>query len=297
MLFHLVPLFGYMLGTALHTLIAALIMARRQKRPSEKVFLFLVISVGVWHAGNLVALVLLRFTSGEWIFLAQLAKSIAFLGLAAFPALLVHTHVAFLRETDTAPDWTKHNILLGIMYSPLLYFLGPLYRMFLNQDAFPIEVLAQYMLPYTCWFVTSLIDHIRYGKMRLYDIGTALIGGFGFIALVLAAVGLYGVMAFLVNQRKHEIGIRLALGATSGDVLKSVVINGMKKTLLGLVIGVPLAIYATKSVQYLLVGVSLKDPLVLSLAALFLSAITLIAALGPGWKATRVDPLIALRSE
>jgi putative ABC transport system permease protein len=145
--------------------------------------------------------------------------------------------------------------------------------------------------------VRTLADHIRYGKMRLYDIGTGLIGGFGLIALVLAAVGLYGVMAFLVNQRKHEIGVRMALGANRGDVLKSVVINGMKKTMLGLVIGVPLAIYATKSVQYLLVGVSLKDPLVLSLAALFLSVITLIAALGPGWKATRVDPLIALRSE
>ena len=133
--------------------------------------------------------------------------------------------------------------------------------------------------------------------MRLYDIGTALIGGFGFIALILAAVGLYGVMAYLVNQRTHEIGIRMALGATSSDVLKSVVTNGMKKTLLGLVVGVPLAIFATRSVQYLLVGVSLRDPLVLSIAAVFLSGITLIAALVPGWRATRVDPIIALRSE
>jgi ABC-type antimicrobial peptide transport system permease subunit len=147
------------------------------------------------------------------------------------------------------------------------------------------------------WDVRTLEDHIRYGKMRLYDIGTWLIGGFGFIALVLAAVGLYGVMAYLVNQRTHEIGVRMALGATNGDVLKSVVTNGMKKTLLGLIVGVPLAISATRSVHYLLVGVSLKDPMVLSFAALFLSAITLIATLVPGWRATRVDPLIALRSE
>jgi ABC-type antimicrobial peptide transport system permease subunit len=147
------------------------------------------------------------------------------------------------------------------------------------------------------WDVRPLKDHIRYGKMRLYDVGTGLIGGFGLIALILAAVGLYGVMAFLVNQRTHEIGIRMALGASQGSVLKSVVISGMKKTLLGLAIGVPLAILATKSVQYLLVGVSLKDPMVLTIAALFLSAITLVAALIPGWRATRVDPLIALRSE
>jgi signal transduction histidine kinase len=157
MLFHLVPLFGYMLGTALHTLIAALVMARKQKRPSEKVFLFLVISVGVWHAGNLVALVLQRFSGGEWTILAQLSKAVAFLGLAAFPALLVHTHVAFLRETESAPNWTKHNLLLAVMYSPLIYFFVPLYRMFLNADTSPVEVLAQYMLPYVCWFVTSLI--------------------------------------------------------------------------------------------------------------------------------------------
>ncbi len=147
------------------------------------------------------------------------------------------------------------------------------------------------------WDVRTLDDHIRYGKMRLYDIGTGLIGGFGIIALVLAAVGLYGVMAYLVNQRTHEIGVRMALGATRGDVLKSVVFNGMKKTLLGLAVGVPLAILATRSVQYLLVGVSLKDPLVLSIAAIFLSGITLIAALVPAWRATRVDPMIALRSE
>lgn len=157
MLLHLIPLFGYMLGTALHTLIAALVMARKQKRPSEKVFLFLVISVGIWHAGNLVALVLQRFTSGEWTILAHLAKSIGFLGLAAFPALLVHTHVAFLRETEAAPNWTKHNLLLAIMYSPLIYFFVPLYRMFVNADTFPVEILAQYMLPYVGWFVTSLI--------------------------------------------------------------------------------------------------------------------------------------------
>lgn len=147
------------------------------------------------------------------------------------------------------------------------------------------------------WDVRTLNDHIRYGKMRLFDIGTGLIGGFGIIALVLAAVGLYGVMAYLVNQRTHEIGIRMALGASRSNVLKSVVFNGMKKTLLGLIVGVPLAILATRSLQYLLVGVSLKDPLILSIAIVFLSGITLIAALVPGWRATRVDPMIALRSE
>src|SRR4030095_1037357 len=72
------------------------------------------------------------------------------------------------------------------------------------------------------WDVRTLEDHIRFGKMRLYDIGTGLIGGFGIIALVLAAVGLYGVMAFLVNQRTPEIGLRMALGASRASILKTV---------------------------------------------------------------------------
>src|ERR1043166_4500222 len=94
----MVPLIGYLLGMALHTLIALLITFRKNKRPSERVFLFLVIAVGLWHAGNFVSLLLQRLTHGEFAIYTQLAKSIAFLGLAAFPALLVHTHVAFLRE-------------------------------------------------------------------------------------------------------------------------------------------------------------------------------------------------------
>src|SRR5215470_14310852 len=101
MLFHLVRAFGYLLGTALHTLIATLVMVRKQKRPSEKIFLFLVIAVGIWHAGNLVALFLGRVSHGETgEFFLQFAQTAGLIGLAAFPALLVHTHVAFLRETE-----------------------------------------------------------------------------------------------------------------------------------------------------------------------------------------------------
>ena len=77
----------------------------------------------------------------------------------------------------------------------------------------------------------DLEEHIRYGKMRLYDVGTGLIGGFGLIAIALAAVGLYGVMALLVTQRTHEIGVRMALGASQSMVLRMIVINGLKKTL------------------------------------------------------------------
>lgn len=157
MLFHLVALIGYLVGAALHTLIATLVMVRKQKPPSERIFLFLVIAVGLWHAGNLIALVVQGIAQGQWNFVIQFSKSVAFLGLAAFPALLVHTHVAFYRETETGPGLRSEQILLAVMYLPLIGFAYPLYSTFLNQSRSPVETLAQYMLPYVCWFVTSLV--------------------------------------------------------------------------------------------------------------------------------------------
>lgn len=157
MFFHLVALIGYLIGTALHTLIATLVTYRKRKRPSERIFLFLVIAVGLWHAGNLIALTLQGLSGHTWNFLIQVSKSIAFLGLAAFPALLVHTHVAFYRETENRAARIPELTLMYIMYLPLIGFAYPLYRTFLNASKSPVEMLVQYMLPYVCWFVTSLV--------------------------------------------------------------------------------------------------------------------------------------------
>ena len=157
MLLHLITVFGYLLGTALHTLIATLVTVRKQKRPSEKVFLFLVIAVGLWHAGNLFSLLLTGISHGRWIFLAQAARTVALLGLTAFPALLVHTHVAFLRESKTEHQQKKiQNLLLALMYAPLIWFVYPLFTALSTQIASPIHALSHYILPYVCWFVTAL---------------------------------------------------------------------------------------------------------------------------------------------
>src|SRR5437867_1058257 len=158
MLFHLLRAFGYLLGTALHTLIATLVMVRKKKRPSEKIFLFLVIAVGIWHAGNLVALFLGRVSHGETGFFLQFAQTAGLIGLAAFPALLVHTHVAFLRETEADKSNTKlQNVLLAVMYAPLIWFFYPLFSVILSQVASPVQALTHYMLQYVCWFVTALV--------------------------------------------------------------------------------------------------------------------------------------------
>lgn len=157
MLLQLVPLFGYLFGTALHTLIATLVMVRKQKRPSERVFLFLVIAVGLWHFGNLIVLVTEELWRGHWQLFAQISKSIAFLGLAAFPALLVHTHVAFLRESESNLLTRLQNILLAVMYLPLLFFLYPLYNVMASPDSHPFAMLLEFIFPYVCWFVTALV--------------------------------------------------------------------------------------------------------------------------------------------
>ena len=120
---------------------------------------------------------------------------------------------------------------------------------------------------------------------------------FGLLALVLASVGLYGVMAHAVARRTREIGIRMALGATAADVLWMVLRDGAQLTLLGLAIGFPLAAGLALFLSRVLVGVSPLDPLVFTLAPATLAAAAALATYVPARRATAVTPLEALRAE
>jgi len=124
-----------------------------------------------------------------------------------------------------------------------------------------------------------------------------LVGGFALIALLLATVGVYGLMSFAVTNRTQEIGIRIALGAESRDIRRLVLKRGLGLTLAGTVIGVAGSLALTRLMQNLLFGVSPSDPLTFVLVMLILTGVALGACLVPARKATKVDPMVALRYE
>jgi putative ABC transport system permease protein len=124
-----------------------------------------------------------------------------------------------------------------------------------------------------------------------------LLGLFASVALLLAAIGIYGVISYSVSRRTQEIGIRMALGAGRRDVVRLVVRQGMAPAVIGLALGLAGAFGLTRLMTSLLFGVSATDPVVFGLTTGLLGAVALAACWLPAWRAARVDPLIALRYE
>jgi len=131
-------------------------------------------------------------------------------------------------------------------------------------------------------------------RPKLYSV---LLGSFSALALMLAAIGLYGLMAYAVSRRTHEIGIRMALGARPGAVLRSTLGEGTRLILLGLVLGVACSLVFTRFVASLLYGVSTGDLATYLVVGALLSGVALVAAYVPARRASKVDPMIALRYE
>ncbi len=124
-----------------------------------------------------------------------------------------------------------------------------------------------------------------------------MLGGFGLLALTLAAIGIYGVMSNSVARRTREIGVRLALGAQAADVRRLVVGQGMAMVLVGVVTGLAAALAIMRMTESLLFGVSAADPLTYTAVAALLVGVAALAAYIPARRATRIDPVVALRSE
>jgi len=144
--------------------------------------------------------------------------------------------------------------------------------------------------------VKTLTDHM---KLSLFPakVAATVLGVFGLVALLLAAIGVYGITSYAVAQRTHEIGVRLALGAQLSDVLKLVLGHGLKLTIIGAALGLFGAFLATRAITSVLYGVSATDPLTFGFVSVLLIGVALIASYVPARRATKVEPLIALRNE
>ena len=130
---------------------------------------------------------------------------------------------------------------------------------------------------------------------RRYNV--ILLGAFAGLALLLAAVGIYGVISYAVSQSTRELGIRVALGARAMDVLKLVIGHGMRLAVIGVAIGIFAALALTRWMRTLLYQVTATDPMIFGVASLLLIIIALLACYIPARRATKVDPLVALRYE
>jgi putative ABC transport system permease protein len=126
---------------------------------------------------------------------------------------------------------------------------------------------------------------------------TLMLGAFAAFALILAIVGVYGVMSHLVAQGSHDIGVRMALGADRRAILGSVLKAAMTMAGSGIALGAAAAFAATRVMKELLFGVSATDPLTFGAVALLLGSVTLLASFVPALRATKVDPIVALRFE
>jgi len=126
---------------------------------------------------------------------------------------------------------------------------------------------------------------------------TLLLGLFASVALALATIGIYGVMAYLVNQGTRELGIRIALGASQRNILSLVVRQGMVLAFSGVTIGLAAAFLLTRLMRSLLFGVEATDPITFAGISLLLATIALLACYVPAQRAARIDPLISLRCE
>ncbi len=141
------------------------------------------------------------------------------------------------------------------------------------------------------------MDDIVWKSIARQRLNLFLLSVFAGVALVLAAVGIYGLMSYAVTQRNREIGIRIALGAQRQSIFRLILAHAIVLALLGVVAGLLLSFVLTRSMSSLLFGVSTFDPVVFILLSMFLMGVVLIASFVPARRATKVDPLVSLRNE
>jgi len=193
---------------------------------------------------------------------------------------------------------------IPMVYRPYDQSYRPAQVLFVHTEGDPLAILPairtqiEALAPGLPLFdVRTLESHIRDGKGKMFGLAATLVGLFGLIGAILATIGLYGVTAYAVNQRRHEIGVRMALGARPEQVVGMVLRQGVVLTSIGVGLGLLIAAFATRFFANLLVGVSPTDPLTFGGVALVLIGVALLASAVPARQASAVDPMVALHYE
>src|SRR5262249_29996192 len=146
-------------------------------------------------------------------------------------------------------------------------------------------------------FKVITMEKLAAESITLRRVSMLLVSGLSALALILAAIGIYGVMSYTISQQRREIGLRMALGAQASDVLKLVIGQGMKPAVVGMIIGLFASFALTRLIKSLLFGVSATDPLTFAGVGLLLALVALMACWIPARRATKIDPMIALHCE
>jgi putative ABC transport system permease protein len=214
--------------------------------------------------------------------------------------------VTVIGVVGDAKEWNIRHDMVPQAYFPLTAALdseGFSGRLTVKTNAVPRSALGTIRSDFQSLddglavFRPRTMDEVVADAMQDISAQTVLLGVFAALALLLAAVGIYGVMAYVVTQRTHEIGVRMALGAQQNDVLRLVLGQGSRLTAIGVAIGIALALALTQLMRKLLFGVSATDPLTFAGVALLLAFVALAACYIPARRASQVDPMVALRYE
>jgi predicted permease len=202
----------------------------------------------------------------------------------AEPTTFIPGAQAKLGTSNLFEGWFPRSIVVRTTGDPLL----------LNQALREAVTATDPLVPTGA--VRSM-DQVLSHSLALRSFMMMLLSIFGGLALVLASVGIYGVISFAVSQRTREIGVRMALGARPPDVLRMVLVEGLKLVAIGLVLGVSAALMLTRLLEGMVYGVKVRDPFIFAMVNVLMVAVSLAACYIPARRATRVDPLVALRYE
>jgi ABC-type antimicrobial peptide transport system permease subunit len=202
-----------------------------------------------------------------------------------------------IKEQSIGPDSGYYYYLPIAQYRPASGYLFVRTRG--NSESFKEAVRRglQREMPGASYVTVTPFSEIIGSQKRSWNLGATMFAAFGALALLLAAIGLYSVIAYNVTQRTHELGVRVALGAQAADVARLVVTDGLRLAGIGVVIGIVVALWAGKWLKPLLFDVSPREPTVFVFVALSLIAVAVAASWIPARRAARVDPNIALRTD